>query len=114
MTSNPLVDKLLSSFGDLERSISFTKQSLSEKDGVPTDVLNRLDQYLDMVVKQKVIADELREQIATGSWEQVARNVKIINGISAMIREDAQQILANASFAAAGIQTPPKDDRMLS
>ena len=114
MTNNPLVDKLLSSFGDLERSISVTKQSLSEKEGVPADVLSRLDQYLDMVIKQKTIADELREQIAAGSWEQVARNVKIINGISAMIREDAQQILANASYAAAGIQVPAKDDRMLS
>jgi len=114
MTNNPLVDKLLSSFGDLERSISITKKSLSEKEGVPSDVLNRLDQYLDMVIKQKTIADELREQIAAGSWEQVARNVKIINGISAMIREDAQQILANASYAAAGIEIPAKDDRMLS
>jgi hypothetical protein len=114
MTNNPLVDKLLSSFGDLERSISITKQSLSQKEGVPQDVLSRLDQYLEMVLKQKSIADELREQIAAGSWEHVARNVKIINGISAMIREDAQQILASASFAAAGLNTPPKDDRLLS
>lgn len=114
MITNPLVDKLLSSFGDLERSISVTKNSLSEKEGVPVDVLNRLDQYLQMVISQKKIADELREQIAAGSWEQVARNVKIINGISAMIREDAQQILADASYAAAGIPIPNRDDRLLS
>ena len=112
--TNPLVDKLLSSFSDLERSISVTKQSLSDKPGVPEDVLKRLDQYLDMVLKQKLIADELRAQIEKGNWDGVARNVKVINGLSAMIREDAQQILASAAYAAAGIAAPIKDDRLLS
>ncbi len=112
--TNPLVDKLLSSFSDLERSIAVTRESLAEKPGVPGDVLSRLDQYLEMVNKQKYIADELRAQIESGNWEQVARNVKLINGLSALIREDAQQILASAAYLAAGITAPPKDDRLLS
>lgn len=110
--SNPLVDKLLTSFDELDRSISVTKQNLATKPGVPNDILLRLDQYAEMVAKQRILATDLRLQIENGKWDEVARAVKLINGLSSMIREDAQQILASAAMGT--IESPvAKDSRLL-
>lgn len=94
--SDSIVDKLLSSFDELERCIVVTKQVLGGKEGVPVDILQRVDQYSDIVGKQRSLALELRQFIEQQNWSEVGRRVKIINGLSTMIRDDAQSILAAA------------------
>ena len=64
--------------------------------------------------KQRSIAEDLRTHIEAARWDEVARSVKIINGLSAMIRDDAQQILLSALQGAAGAVAGPKDERLLS
>lgn len=94
--SEALIDKLLQSFEELDRCISVTKQVLAEKQGVPQEVLDRVGQYPQIVNKQRDLASGLRTHIATQNWEEVARHVKLINGLSAMIRDDAQAILSGS------------------
>jgi hypothetical protein len=91
-----LLDKLLRSFDELDRCISVTKQVLSTKDGVPADVLKRVEQYSDIVNKQRSLADDLKSFLDREDWTEVNRHVRLINGLSAMIRDDAQAILATA------------------
>lgn len=94
--SESLVSKLLGSFDELERCISTTREVLSTKQGVPSDVVLRVAQYSDIVSKQRALAGELRNHIDTQNWIEVGRLVKIINGLSSMIRDDAQAILSGA------------------
>ena len=94
--SAELVDRLIKSFDDLENCIEVTKQVLRQKDGVPSDVISRVEQYTDVVAKQRGLASELQAYIDNQNWEEVARHVKLINGMSAMIRQDAQSILSAA------------------
>lgn len=91
-----LVEKLVQSFDDLENCIATTKQVLDKKKGVPADVIARVEQYSDIVAKQRSLATDLQDYLNKEDWEEVARHIKIINGLSAMIREDAQAILAGA------------------
>ena len=91
-----IVEKLLSSFDELDRCIYVTKQVLSGKDGVPEDILVRVEQYGEIVAKQRGLAHQLQEFIDAQDWQEVGRRVKLINGLSGMIRDDAQAILANA------------------
>ena len=91
-----LVDKLLESFDELERCIGLTKDILNQKQGVPNEVLERVEQYSQIVVKQRTLANDLREHIANQNWSEVSRHVKLINGLSSMIRDDAQAILSGA------------------
>ena len=100
MTTEVLVSKLMESFDDLDRCIEMTKEVLAQKENVPADVINRVDQYSDVVVKQRLLAESLKEYINQENWDEVTRHVKIINGLSAMIRDDAQSILAGASTIA--------------
>ena len=106
-----LISKLLNSFQELERCISVTRDVLHEREDVPADVLDRVNQYSDMVAKQRSLALELEELIATQRWEEVSRNVKLINAYSSMIREDAQEILTAAST---GAQIVLRNERYLA
>lgn len=98
--SESLVDKLLKSFDDLDRCITVTRDVLTTKQGVPEDVVQRVNQYADIVRKQRDLALSLRSHLTTQNWEEVTRHVRLINGLSSMIRDDAQAILSGA------IQTP--------
>lgn len=91
-----LVNKLLESFDELERCISVTKEVLVKKQGVPGDVVERVNQYSEIVSKQRELANELRAHIAEQNWTEVGRHVKLINGLSSMIRDDAHAILSGA------------------
>ncbi len=98
--SESLVDKLLKSFDDLDRCITVTRDVLTTKQGVPEDVVQRVNQYADIVRKQRDLALSLRSHLSTQNWEEVTRHVRLINGLSSMIRDDAQAILSGA------MQTP--------
>ena len=108
-----LISKLLNSFGELERCISMTKEVLKDREDVPADIMSRVEQYSDMVAKQRSLALELEELIAHQRWDDVARNVKLINAFSSLIREDAQEILSvatNGSVPEQGL----RNDRFLA
>ena len=96
MTTEVLVGKLMESFDDLDKCISMTKEVLSTKPNIHQEVVNRIEQYSGIVVKQRSLAEELRKYIAEENWDEVTRHVKIINGLSSMIRDDAQSILSGA------------------
>ena len=95
--SSALVEKLVKSFDELERCIKLTLEVFEQKDGVPEDVVSRVKQYTAIVVKQRELAVELEFHINAQNWREVARLVKVINGLSGMIRDDAQSILSYAT-----------------
>ena len=107
--SQTLVDKLLESFDELDRCIAHTRTVLEHKRGVPEDILQRVSQYTDIVAKQRNLASDLRSFLAEQNWEEVARHVRLINGLSSMIRDDAQAILTGT----APEQNTPKDHTLV-
>ena len=91
-----LVNKLLESFEELDNCIAVTKEVLDRKASVPADVVERVDQYSEIVAKQRSLTFQLRKHIDGQDWFQVARHVRLINGLSSMIREDAKAILSGS------------------
>ena len=104
-----LVEKLLDSFEQLDKCITVTKTILSSRPGVPEDVIQRVSQYSEIVRKQRETAEDLHALIAKQDWEEVGRRVKIINSLSAMIRDDAQAILE----AAEGSNVPVPSEQVM-
>ena len=104
-----LVSKLLESFSDLERCIGVTKEMLARKSGVPAEVHHRVAQYAEIVEKQRRLALDMQVYIAGENWPEVTRCVKLINGLSSMIRDDAQSITSEAASALAANRSKPED-----
>lgn len=93
-----IIERLFASFGDLERAIGSARETLAKKGEIPSDILQRLDSYDGILIKQRNLAASLCESINRGDWDEVSRNVTLINGLSAMIRDDARQILSSLSL----------------
>ncbi len=92
---NPnIIQKLFQSFTDLEDAIGSAKVTLAKRGEIPTEIMERLDSYDGILVKQRTLAEELCTHINKGDWDEVSRHVGLINSLSAMIRDDAKAILS--------------------
>jgi hypothetical protein len=92
MESN-IIERLFSSFTELESAITKARATLQARDTVSPTVVRRLESYDTILSKQRALAVALCEAIAKKDWDEVTRHVTLINGLSAMIRDDAQAIL---------------------
>ena len=90
-----IIKRLFDSFAELDRAISSAKLALERKENAPQEILNRINAYSNILEKQRALATSLCGHANLGNWDEVARHVKIINGLSAMIRDDAREIVSN-------------------
>lgn len=107
--SGNIIERLFASFTELEQAIDSAKDTLARKDNVPQQIFERLQSYDGILVKQRSLALALREHMNSGNWDEVSRHVSLINGLSAMIRDDARSIL---STLALNSDSPAKEDVM--
>ncbi len=94
-----IIEKLFASFTELEGAITKARQTFKSRESVPESVVKRLESYDTILSKQRSLAVALCEAIAHKDWDEVTRHVTLINGLSAMIRDDAQAILSSISIS---------------
>ena len=92
MESN-IIERLFASFTELETAITKARSTLKTRESIPEGVVRRLESYDTILAKQRSLAVSLCESIAQKNWDEVNRHVTLINGLSAMIRDDAKAIL---------------------
>ena len=91
-----IVDRLFSSFIDLEKAIDSARKSLEKSSSaVPAEVFERLDSYGGIINRQRQLTEELAGYVRNGDLDEVMRHVTLINGLSGMIIDDAHAILAS-------------------
>jgi hypothetical protein len=93
MESN-IIERLFASFTELEAAITKARTTFKSRPSIPESVVRRLESYDSILAKQRSLAVSLCEAISRKNWDEVNRNVSLINGLSAMIRDDAKAILA--------------------
>jgi len=96
MESN-IIERLFASFSELETAINKARDTFKTRPSIPEAVVKRLESYDSILAKQRSLAVSLCEAISRKNWDEVNRNVTLINGLSAMIRDDARAILAAVS-----------------
>lgn len=99
MESN-MIERLFASFTELEAAIQKARSTFEAKDSIPESVVKRLASYDTILAKQRSLATSLCEAVAQKNWDEVNRNVTLINSLSAMIRDDARAILTSVSSIA--------------
>ena len=102
-----IIDRLFNSFADLEKAIESAKATLAKKESIPAEIVERLNSYDGILSKQRGLAAKLCEHINSGNWDEVSRHVSLINGLSALIRDDARAILTSIS---SNSDVVPKDE----
>ena len=94
--STSIVSKLVSSFDELDKCIEVTRHIIDSKDLACNDTKQRVEQYAEIVHKQRVLAKTLEEKLSTEEWGEATRIIKLINGLSQMIRDDAHEIISTS------------------
>lgn len=89
-----IITRLFQSFGELEKAIGSARQSLEAKEKAPRELIERIESYEKILTKQRLLAERLCGHVNAGEWGEVERHVKIINGLSQMIRDDAREMVA--------------------
>ena len=92
-----IIERLFSSFSDLEKAITSARGTLEQRDFIPQEVIKRLHSYDSILAKQRKLAEELCVHINNNDLSEISRHVGLINGLSSMIRDDARAILASLS-----------------
>jgi hypothetical protein len=93
-----IINRLFSSFTELETAINSAKNTLSKKKSIPAEIMERLDSYDGILAKQRALATSLCQHIDKGDWDEVSRHVGLINGLSSLIRDDARAILGSLAL----------------
>ena len=99
-----VINRLIQSFGELEKAIVSARSTLEENQDTPRDILDRIDVYDEILEKQRILTTKLSAYAAEGDWREVSRHVQLINALSAMIRDDAREILT-------GVKAPVDDQQ---
>lgn len=93
-----IIERLFESFSELEIAIESAKKTLEKREVIPQEILERLNSYDDILLKQRDLAHSLCAHINKCDWDEVSRHVSLINGLSAMIRDDARAILSTLAL----------------
>ena len=94
-----IIENLVASCTELEGAITQARLTFRSRESVPEGVVKRLESYDTILSKQRSLAVALCEAIAQTDWDEVTRHVTLINGLSAMIRDDAKAILSAISIS---------------
>lgn len=105
-----IIERLFNSFSELEQAIESARVTLGKRATSSPQLMERLNSYGGIIAKQRNLATDLCRHISDGNWDEVSRHVSLINGLSAMIRDDARAILA--SVAAAPNSEEASEDEM--
>lgn len=89
--------KLHNSFSELEQAIASAKAIMGGGGRVhdrraQDSFIMRIESYEDILQKQRALASELQIHIEAENWMEAARCIRLINGLSGMIRDDAREI----------------------
>jgi hypothetical protein len=99
-----VIRRLFQSFVELDRAIASAKATLANREDAPKELIQRIRTYEEILDKQRSLATSLCGHASLGNWEEVSRHVKLINGLSYMIRDDAREITTGAKT-----RTVPED-----
>ena len=97
MESSPF-EHLLDSLVELDLAIQMAKTAAVRHVPPQPDMLSRFDSYEHILKKQRILANGLRTHATRRDWVEVCRDIKIISGLSAMIRDDAWEMIDGSAL----------------
>ena len=93
-----VISRIFESFQELERALKAARVALEKFENPDPQVIERLNQYEQILEKQKTLATALCGYASLNNWDQVTRHIKMINGLSTMIRDDARELLLGEHY----------------
>ncbi len=88
-----VITRLRESLDNLEKSVFSAKIAVSNQDVVSAEVIKRISNYEDVISKQRTLVDRLNSVMECGKTDEAMHLIKVINGLSSMIYDDANDLI---------------------
>lgn len=92
--SQKVIASLNHSLNQLEKAILETKNTISKMSGADSNIVHRLDCYVEVLKKQKLLAVGLDKFVKEQNWQHVNKTVELIKGSSLLIQLDTQSMIS--------------------
>lgn len=89
------IEQLFGSMNGLGAAIKSAREKLTQRSGVVPGVVERLDSYDSILIKQRDLAVQLCRHLQTGEMGEIERLVNLINGLSRFVSEDVRDVLSS-------------------
>ncbi len=91
--AHAVVKKLFDSLAELEGAVVLARKSFAFDEPENEEVITRIRYYEEVLSKQKRLAQSLCECITKENWAEVTRLIRLINGLSSLIHNDARELV---------------------
>lgn len=91
---------------DLEDAIASAKQTLESKPSYPEHAMVRLNHYQNIVHQQKLAFPVITKLIRDSRYAELSLEVRRVNALSELIREDAKELLTVLANPTAPLDRP--------
>ena len=88
-----VISRIFESFQDLEQALDNAHKTLEQCENPDQAVIDRINQYEQVLQKQRSLASDLCGYACLNDWSEVVRHIKLINFLSTMIRDDARELV---------------------
>jgi hypothetical protein len=89
------IEQLFGSMNGLGAAIKSAREKLTQRSGIVPGIIERLDSYDSILVKQRDLAVQLCRHLQSGEVAEIERLVTLINGLSRFVSEDVREVLSS-------------------
>lgn len=94
LMSQKVIDTLNQSLSQLEKAIQQTKVTISKMAKADSNIMQRLDCYVEVLKKQRILASGLDQFVKEKNWQHISKTVELIKGSSLLIQLDTQSMIS--------------------
>jgi hypothetical protein len=92
--SQKVIASLNHSLSQLENAILDTKAVVAKMGRTDSNLMQRLDCYVEVLKKQRILAAGLTQFVREKNWQHISRTVELIKGSSLLIQLDTQSMIS--------------------
>ena len=93
MINDAHILRVFDSFNALDSALQKAKIIVQTQEMSQPDLMLRIEKYEEILRKQREVAKSLRQHIGSKDWVTVRKEMKIMSGLSMMMREDALDLV---------------------
>ena len=85
--------RVFDSFNALDSALQKAKVIVQTQEMSHPDLMLRIEKYEEILSKQREVAQSLKQHMKSKNWVAVHKEMKIMSGLSMMMREDALDLV---------------------
>ena len=93
MINDKHILRVFNSFNALDSALQKAKDIVLTQEMAHPALMLRIEKYEEILNKQREVAQSLRQHMKSKNWAAVRKEMKVMSGLSVMMREDALDLI---------------------